>query len=226
MTIQVNVVCCMYSVQNFNTNRQGKLMARAQFDRNEVIDKSIVLFWSNGFSASSMKQVVQATGLKPGSLYLAFGNKEALFREALQSYAKKGVEQIRNTLENASSVGEGICSILEKMVQESTRENYCSCFLVKTQLELAVGENELYDFASAKLNEIEVLYQSYLEKEFGSTVSRHRATSLMLHIFGMRIYGYQRGSADLMRQGLREGLPWLPWAKDVCSGPESPLRQR
>ncbi len=190
-------------------------MARAQFDRNEVIDKSIVLFWNNGFSASSMKQVVQVTGLKPGSLYLAFGNQEALFREAVQSYAEKGIAQIRNTLESKPSVGEGICAILETIVQESTRENYCSCFLIKTQLELAVEENEINDFASAKLGEIETLYQNYLEKEFSPTVSRHRAVSLMLHIFGMRVYGYQRGSADRMRQGLREGLPWLPWAKDV-----------
>jgi hypothetical protein len=36
----------------------------------------------------------------------------------------------------------------------------------------------------------------------------------MLHILGMRVYGYQRRSADRMRHGLREGLPWLPWAQD------------
>ncbi len=190
-------------------------MARAQFDRDEVIDKATVLFWNNGFSASSMKQVVQVTGLKPGSLYLAFGNKEALFREALQSYAEKGIAHICNTLDNAPSVGEGLCAILERIVQESTRENYCSCFLVKTQLELAVAGNELYDFASAKLGEIEALYQSYLEKEFSTAVSQRRAVSFMLHIFGVRVYGYQHGSAELMRQGLREGLPWLPWAQDV-----------
>ncbi len=189
-------------------------MARAQFDRNDIIDKSITLFWHNGFNASSMQQVVQATGLKPGSLYLSFGNKEAIFREALERYAEKSITQIRNTLDSAVSVGEGICAIFEKCVQESTREKYCSCFLVKTQLELAAERNELYDFASAKLGEIESLYQSYLEKEFNATLSRRRAVSLMLHVFGLRVYGYQRGSADLMRQGLREGLPWLPWPQD------------
>ncbi len=190
-------------------------MARAQFNRNDVIDKSLELFWNNGFSASSMKQVVEATGLKPGSIYLAFGNKEALFREALERYAEKGIEQIRTTLDNSTSVGIGLCTVLENMVQEATRTNYCSCFLVKTQLELAGGENELYAFASAKLSEIEALYQSYLEKEFSTTLSQHRATSLMLHIFGMRVYGYQQGSADRIRQGLREGLPWLPWPESV-----------
>jgi len=186
-------------------------MARAQFNRNDVIDKSIALFWKNGFSGSSIQQVVKATGLKPGSLYLAFGNKEALFREALEGYTQNAITQIRSTLDTAKSVGEGICAHLEKIVQESTRENYCGCFLVKTQLELAAKGNDLYAFAAAKLGEIEALFRSYLEKEFNQSVSRRRAASLMLHIFGARVYGYQQGSANRMREGLREGLSWLPW---------------
>ncbi len=186
-------------------------MARAQFDRNEVIDKSIELFWENGFSASLMKEVVKTTGLKPGSIYLAFGNKEGLFREALIRYAKQRMAQMRNVLDNAQSVGEGICTILEGVVQESTKENYCSCFLIKTRLELAAEKNDLYEFASAKLGDVEALFEGYLKKEFNEKVSQRRATNLMLHIFGVRVYGYQQGSADRMRDGLREGLSWLPW---------------
>lgn len=186
-------------------------MARAQFDRNEVIDKSIELFWQNGFSASSIQQVVQTTGLKPGSIYLAFGNKEGLYREALERYAQKSIAYIRNILDSAPTVGEGLCNLLESFMQQSSRENYCSCFLLKTQLELAAEGGELHEFASAKLNEIEALFRTYLEKEFDSTVSRQRAVSLMLHIFGLRVYGYQKCSTGHMREGVREGLPWLPW---------------
>jgi len=186
-------------------------MATALFDRHDVIDKSIELFWRNGFSGSSMQQVVKTTGLKPGSIYHAFGNKEALFREALESYAQKSLARIRSALDNAPSVGEGICMMLEAVVQESTKDDYCSCFLIKTQLELAAEGNELHKCASAKLGEVEALFQGYLEKEFSKKVSRQRAVSLMLHLFGLRVYGYQQDSANRMRQGLQEGLPWLPW---------------
>lgn len=188
-------------------------MAKAQFDRNEVIDRSIQLFWQNGFSASSMQQVVKTTGLQPGSIYHAFGSKEGLFREALEGYAEKGKEQICKTLDAAPSLGEGICTILERMVEESCRMDYCSCFLLKTQLELAAEKNELYDFAAAQLRGIEELYQSYLAREYDPELSRKRAASIMLHIFGVKVYSYQRGAAERMREGLREGLPWLPWAK-------------
>lgn len=186
-------------------------MARAQFDRNEVIEKAIDLFWQNGFNGSSMKQVVETTGLKPGSIYFSFGNKEALFREALESYARNRTAQMHRILDSAPSVGEGICTILEGIIEESTRENYSSCFLIKTRLELAAEKNELYDFASAKLGDVEAVIESYLRKEYSKKVSERLAASVMLHMFGVRVYGYRQGSADRIREGLREGLPWLPW---------------
>ncbi|RMF47435.1 MAG: TetR/AcrR family transcriptional regulator [Deltaproteobacteria bacterium] len=192
-------------------------MARAQFDRNEVIDRSIKLFWERGFSASSMQQVVKTTGLKPGSIYLAFGNKEGLFREALEAYAEKSRALMRDIIETAPSIGEGICALLERFVEDATRSDYCSCFLVKTQLELAAEGGELHALASSKLAEVETMLRGYLEQEYDPELSRRRAASLMLHIFGLRVYGYHQGGAERMREGLREGLPWLPWEKSASN---------
>lgn len=192
-------------------------MAKALFDREEVIEKSMDLFWKNGYNSSSMQQIVDTTGLKPGSIYHSFGNKESLFREVLEHYSLKSLSKIRTTIENARSVGEGICLHLEGVVEQSTGSDYCSCLLVKTQLELSAHAdvNDLHATASAKLNEVEKLFAGYLEREFNKKVSAERATSIMLHIFGMRVYGYHtryhEGAAERMRQGLRSGLPWLPW---------------
>lgn len=196
---------------------QEERMAKALFDREEVIEKAMQLFWKNGYHSSSMQQLVDTTGLKPGSIYHSFGNKESLFREVLEYYSLKGLTRIRDIIENARSVGEGICLHLEEVVEQSTKSDYCSCLLVKVQLELAThaGENDLHALASAKLDQVEKLFGSYLEREFNKKVSAERATSIMLHIFGIRVYGYHNryneGAADRMRQGLRAGLSWLPW---------------
>ncbi|WP_027182898.1 TetR/AcrR family transcriptional regulator [Desulfovibrio inopinatus] len=189
-------------------------MAKAQYDRNDIIDKAIDLFWRNGYSGSSMQQVVKATGLKPGSLYYSFGNKEALFKEALERYAQQRIATIRQILDTAPNVGEGICKNFERVLHEARQSDYKSCLLVKTQLELASEGNALHEFAAAKLREVEAVFQHYLEREFDTTRSQYRATSIMLHIFGIRVYGYQCDAVDRIRQGLREGLPWLPWPQE------------
>lgn len=186
-------------------------MAKAQFDREQVIEDAVTLFWRNGFSGSSMQQVVETTGLKPGSLYLAFGNKEGLFREALEHYSDKTIEYTRATLEQAPTIGEGICEILENIVKVSASSQYCSCFLIKTQLELATEQNELFRFSSKRLERVESLYRHYIGQEFGVDQSVALANSLMLHIFGAQVYGYQSGSEERLLMGLRQGLPWLPW---------------
>lgn len=192
-------------------------MAKALFDREEVIDVTMDLFWKNGYNSSSIQQIVDITGLKPGSIYHSFGSKEKLFREVLESYSSKGLAKIQNTLESARSVGEGVCNHLESVIEQATRAEYCSCLLVKTQLELSggTGQSELHALASSKLNEVEQLFRRYLEREFNTKVSKERASSIMLHIFGLRVYGYHNGYhegvAERMRQGVRSGLPWLPW---------------
>jgi TetR/AcrR family transcriptional repressor of nem operon len=186
-------------------------VAKALFDRDEVLDRAIDLFWDHGFSASSMQQVVKATGLNPGSIYHAFGSKEALFREALQRYGERSIERIRSTLDAAPSVGEGIRAHLERTLLDSTGERFRSCFLVKTQLECGVDDSALHRVAAARLAEVEEVFRSYLRREFSEEVSRRRAASVMLHMFGMRVYGYQMGPPEQMREGLREGLPWVPW---------------
>lgn len=194
-------------------------MAKAKFDRNEVIGKSINLFWRNGFSGSSMQQIVDTTGLKPGSIYHSFGNKELLFKESLDGYAEQAIANIRSILDDAPDTGSGIIQILEMFLEESKSEDYNSCFLIKTQLELAAEDNVLYESATAKLKQIENVFRSYLEKEHDERLSKQRAGSLMLHIFGMRVYGYRQDSAGAIIESLKEGLPWLPWGNsDTGSG--------
>lgn len=186
-------------------------MARAQFNREYIIEKTIELFWQNGYSGTSMQQIFEATGLKPGSIYLAFGSKEELFKEALDSYSQKDLTRMKGIIDAEDSVGKGICIILTSLISDSIKEKYNSCFLIKTQLELGFKESGLDDLAGDYLKEREAMFQHYLEKEYDLEMSRKRAISIMVHVYGLRVYGYQKQSEQNMLTGLKEGLPWLPW---------------
>lgn len=57
-----------------------------QFDVDQVLDAALDVFWRKGYEAASYTDLTQATGVERPALYSAFGNKEALFRLALERY--------------------------------------------------------------------------------------------------------------------------------------------
>lgn len=62
-------------------------MSRPQeFDRDDVLDRALLVFWRKGFEAASIQDLVDATCLNRGSLYNSFGDKAALFAEVMEHY--------------------------------------------------------------------------------------------------------------------------------------------
>ena len=59
-----------------------------EFDFEEVAEGLLKAFWLRGFARTSISDLTAATKLLPGSLYAAFGSKEAMFRLAVDRYQK------------------------------------------------------------------------------------------------------------------------------------------
>ncbi|ACB94549.1 TetR/AcrR family transcriptional regulator [Beijerinckia indica] len=57
-----------------------------EFDLDEALDRALALFWRNGYEGTSLADLTEALGITKPSLYAAFGNKEELFRKALDRY--------------------------------------------------------------------------------------------------------------------------------------------
>jgi AcrR family transcriptional regulator len=58
------------------------------FDRDAAVAAATRLFWERGYEATSISDLTEAMGIRSGSLYAAFGDKPALFREALAAYGE------------------------------------------------------------------------------------------------------------------------------------------
>ncbi|MFF4052763.1 TetR/AcrR family transcriptional regulator [Streptomyces chartreusis] len=56
------------------------------FDEAHVLEAAMLLFWRQGYEATSLAQLREATGLSSASLYGAFGSKEGLFSRAVEHY--------------------------------------------------------------------------------------------------------------------------------------------
>ncbi|WP_332852581.1 TetR/AcrR family transcriptional regulator [Duganella sp. S19_KUP01_CR8] len=56
------------------------------FDAETALDKAMKVFWEKGYEGSSLPELTEAMGMNRPSLYAVFGNKENLFRMALERY--------------------------------------------------------------------------------------------------------------------------------------------
>ena len=66
-------------------------MRNKAFDEDHVLTQAMHLFRHKGFGAASVKDIEQATGLKTGSIYHSYRDKEGLFQAALSHYNGKVV---------------------------------------------------------------------------------------------------------------------------------------
>lgn len=57
-----------------------------EFDVETALDLALHVFWRKGYEGTSMSDLTEAMGITKPSLYAAFGNKEDLFRKALDRY--------------------------------------------------------------------------------------------------------------------------------------------
>src|ERR1043165_2433188 len=60
-----------------------------EFNTEEVLDKALHVFWEKGYEGASLPDLTEAMGINRPSLYAAFGNKESLFRKALDRYGER-----------------------------------------------------------------------------------------------------------------------------------------
>jgi AcrR family transcriptional regulator len=56
------------------------------FDVDQALDRALEVFWRKGYEGATLCDLTVAMGINPPSLYAAFGNKEGLFRKALDRY--------------------------------------------------------------------------------------------------------------------------------------------
>lgn len=93
-------------------------MARPrEFNFEEVLDKAVETFWSKGYEATSIQDLVDCMGINRGSLYAAFGDKQGLFLRALDRYRQMVVGKLLDILDSHASGKEAISQLFLTVVE-------------------------------------------------------------------------------------------------------------
>jgi len=111
-----------------------------EFNQEQVLDAALQAFWQKGYEATSLPDLLEATGLARQSLYNTFGDKRALFLASLRRYADVGLGQLSEALEGGS-VRAAIRGVFDDVLHCAERDR--GCFLVNATTELLPRDPEV-----------------------------------------------------------------------------------
>ena len=96
-------------------------MARPrEFDVDTALDRAMEVFWRKGFEGATLPDLTAAMGINRPSLYAAFGDKQALFRRALDRYADGPAGYVREVL--AAPTARGVAERLLRWTIDSATD--------------------------------------------------------------------------------------------------------
>jgi AcrR family transcriptional regulator len=109
------------------------------FDPDEALEKALQVFWTRGYEGASMAELTAAMGINKPSLYAAFGNKEELFRKALDKYLSCRVAYLNEAMQQPTA-RQSVEMFLTKSVEFLTdKKTPSGCMVV--QGALSCGQN-------------------------------------------------------------------------------------
>ncbi|MGW5170367.1 TetR/AcrR family transcriptional regulator [Streptomyces nodosus] len=74
------------------------------FDAEEALERAMLVFWEHGYEGASLATLTDAMGISTTSMYTAFGNKENLFRKALERYTEGPSAYLDRALEEPTAL--------------------------------------------------------------------------------------------------------------------------
>ena len=187
-------------------------MARPrEFDEEQVAEALLQTFWNLGYAATTLPHLSSASGLGPGSLYAAFGNKEAMFGIAIDRYQAYLTEAFMSDARGL----EGIRTLFNKVVSLTVKDpDRRGCLVVNavpeskaltdiTQKKLRNGLGDFRKLIRRRL--IEALNNSNLQDD---TNLESLTASLASSAVGIRVLG-RAGMGRKHLQSIADGLVML-----------------
>ncbi len=136
-----------------------------KFDEEEVLTAVRDQFWAKGYAATSLDDLLTATGLGKGSLYCAFGDKHQLFLAVLDAYTAWRLEAMRGALQGDGPAIDRLRALFR--VDDAGPGELPpgrGCMLVNSTSELAPHDQDVVERARAAFGAVEDLLVHAVEQ--------------------------------------------------------------
>ena len=135
------------------------------FENKELISRAQSVFWEKGYTATSLNDLLEVTGIGSGSFYNSFkGGKKEVFKAAILQ-RKESFNNFRKELEVSGTPLELIKDFFRGIAKSSREENLRGCIVANTVVEMTFLDDELEAEAANILKDVEKLFTDVIVKE-------------------------------------------------------------
>jgi TetR/AcrR family transcriptional regulator, transcriptional repressor for nem operon len=132
-------------------------MARpVEFEYDVVLERATEQFWREGFEASSVQKLLDATDINRGTLYNSFGDKDTFFKSCVERYNGKLKAVIDATLGNKElKADKAVAAFFDTaIINQPTKQRVLGCLLVNSVCESIVWNADVQKLLKDSLNNI------------------------------------------------------------------------
>lgn len=126
------------------SSRSGVIGRPREFDIDEALERAMRVFWERGYEGATLADLTGAMGITKTSMYAAFGNKEQLFRKALDRYTDGPASYAARALEEPTA-REAAEAFLRGAVRTVTLAGPSGCLIVQGALPSSEGARPAHD---------------------------------------------------------------------------------
>ncbi|WP_433276961.1 TetR/AcrR family transcriptional regulator [Pseudonocardia xinjiangensis] len=119
------------------------------FDVDEALERALRVFWEQGYEGASLSTLTGAMGISTTSMYSTFGNKEELFRKALDRYSEGPSAYLHRALDEPTALGVASAILAGTILTTTRPDNPHGCLGVQGALATSDSGRQVRDLLAA-----------------------------------------------------------------------------
>lgn len=177
-------------------------MARpVEFEYDVVLENAMEQFWREGFEASSVQKLLDATGINRGTLYNSFGDKDTFFKSCVEKYNALVKGLIDSTLGNKElKADKALAAFFDAALGVPAKQRVLGCLLVNSICESIVWDTEIQKILKDSMNVIRKALLARMReqekaKKLTKGLSAEKAADLLVNLYVAVKVGARSGKA-------------------------------
>ena len=166
-----------------------------QFDHVAVLTSALQIFWRQGYAATTIDSLAAAMGLNKPSLYNAYGDKQAIYRQALAAFSAQVENEVNTALSSSADIRKALQCFYQGAIAVYCAESPAlGCFAICTATTEAVAHTDIQDDLKTIIARLDALLAARFAtaRAAGQIASHHkpldlaRMTQAVLHSLAVR----------------------------------------